>query len=190
MAARSLASLTISFGLVSIPAQAFSAAESAGRISFNLLHKGCGSRVRQQYLCAKEGVVVERAEMVKGYEFAKDQYVEFTPAEIKALEAVGTDSIDIVEFVPLDAIDPVYFDKTYYLGPDRGGSKPYALLADALLTSKRCAIGNWAARGKQHTGRAARGRGSDCDAATLFRERGASRRGGRHSGRGAERGRT
>ena len=148
--ARSIASLTISFGLVSIPVQTFSAAESAGRISFNLLHKGCGSRVRQQYFCIKEDIPVERADMVKGYQFAKDEYVEFSPEEIKALEAVGTDSIDIVEFVPLEAIDPVYFDRTYYLGPDKGGSKPYALLADALARSSRCAIGSWAARGKQH----------------------------------------
>jgi DNA end-binding protein Ku len=150
MSSRPIASLTISFGLVSIPVQAFSATESAGRISFNLLHRKCGSRLRQQYLCIKEGTVVERSEMIKGYEFAKDQYVEFTPEEIKALEAVGSDAVDIVEFVPLAAIDPVYFDKTYYLGPDRGGSKPYALLVDALHESKRCAIGNWAARGKQY----------------------------------------
>src|SRR5262249_46163389 len=100
--ARPIASLTISFGLVAIPVQAFSAAESAGRISFNLLHKDCGSRLKQQYLCIREGVVVERADMVKGYEFAKNQYVEFTPEEIKALDAVGSDSIDIVEFVPLE----------------------------------------------------------------------------------------
>src|SRR5215213_165023 len=151
MAARPIASLTVSFGLVAIPVQVFSATESSGRISFNLLHKDCGSRLRQQYLCLKDGEVVERADMIKGYEFAKGQYVEFSPAEIKALEAVGTNSIDIVEFVPLTSIDPIYFDKTYYLAPDRGGAKPYALLADALRDSERCAVGNWASKGKQHT---------------------------------------
>ena len=151
MAARPIASLTVSFGLVAIPVQVFSATESSGRISFNLLHKDCGSRLRQQYLCLKDGEVVERADMIKGYEFAKGQYVEFSAEEIKALEAVGTNSIDIVEFVPLISIDPIYFDKTYYLAPDRGGAKPYALLADALRDSKRCAVGNWASKGKQHT---------------------------------------
>lgn len=149
--ARPIASLTISFGLVSIPVEVFSATESAERISFNLLHKNCGSRLRQQYICIKEGVVVERADMVKGFEFAKGQYVEFTPEEIKALEEIGSNSIDIVEFVPLASIDPVYFDKTYYLGPDRGGAKPYALLAEALRDSQTSAVGSWAARGKQHT---------------------------------------
>jgi DNA end-binding protein Ku len=151
MAARPIASLTVSFGLVAIPVQVFSATESSGRISFNLLHKDCGSRLRQQYLCLKDGEVVERTDMIKGYEFAKGQYVEFSPEEIKALEAVGTNSIDIVEFVPLTSIDPIYFDKTYYLAPDRGGAKPYALLTDALRDSKRCAVGNWASKGKQHT---------------------------------------
>src|SRR5829696_4048594 len=150
MAARPIASLTVSFGLVAIPVQVFSATESSGRISFNLLHKDCGSRLRQQYLCLKDGAVVERADMIKGYEFAKGQYVEFSPEEIKALEAVGTNSIDIVEFVPLTSIDPIYFDKTYYLAPDRGGAKPYALLAKALRESERCALGRWAARGKQY----------------------------------------
>ncbi|HEY5102609.1 MAG TPA: Ku protein, partial [Steroidobacteraceae bacterium] len=151
MAGRPIASLTISFGLVSIPVQVFTAAESTARVSFNLLHKDCGSRLKQQYLCVKDGMKVERADMVKGYEFAKDQYVQFTADEIKALEAVGSDSIDIVEFVPLQSIDPVYFEKTYYLAPDKGGLKPYALLADALRDSKRCAVGSWSSKGKQHT---------------------------------------
>jgi len=88
--------------------------------------------------------------MVKGYEFAKDQYVMFTPEELKALEEAGTHSADITEFVPLKTIDPVYFDKAYYLGPDKGGAKPYALLARALRESGRCALGRWAARGKQY----------------------------------------
>jgi DNA end-binding protein Ku len=88
--------------------------------------------------------------MVKGYEFAKDQYVQFSPEELKALEEAGTHSAEITEFVPLKAVDPVYFDKAYYLGPDKGGAKPYALLARALRETKRCALGRWAARGKQY----------------------------------------
>jgi DNA end-binding protein Ku len=150
MAARSIASLTISFGMVSIPVKLYSATEASRAMSFNLLHKACGSRLKQQYFCVKEEVPVAREDMAKGYEFAKDQYVMFTPEELKALEEAGTHSADITEFVPAKAIDPVYFDKAYYLGPDKGGAKPYALLARALKESGRCALGRWAARGKQY----------------------------------------
>ena len=150
MAARSIASLTVSFGLVSIPVKLFSATESSKAISFNMLHKGCGSRLKQQYLCVKEEVIVPREDMVKGFEFAKDQYVLFTPEELKAFEEVGTHMAEITEFVPLESVDPVYYDKAYYLAPDKGGAKPYALLQKALQESKRCALGRWAARGKQY----------------------------------------
>ena len=150
MAARSIGSLTISFGLVSIPVKLYSATQSGNAISFNLLHKGCGSRLRQQYVCLKDGSVVEREQMVKGYEFAKDQYVQFTAEEIKALEEVGTHSIEISEFVPIESIDPVYFDKTYYLAPDKGAAKPYALLTEALKEAGRGAVGHWATRGKAY----------------------------------------
>ena len=150
MAPRSIATLTVSFGLVSIPVKLFSATEASHAISFNLLHKGCGSRLKQQYLCAKEEVVVPREDMVKGYEFAKDQYVMFSPEELKAVEEAGTHSAEIAEFVPIASIDPVHFDKAYYLAPDKGGAKPYALFARALRESKRCAIGRWGARGKQY----------------------------------------
>ncbi len=149
-AARSIASLTVSFGLVSIPVRLFSATEASKQISFNLLHKTCGSRLKQQYLCVKEEVPVAREDMAKGFEFAKDQYVMFSPEELKAMEEVGTHMAEITEFVPLAAVDPVYFDKAYYLAPDKGGAKPYALLASALRESKRCALGRWAARGKQY----------------------------------------
>src|SRR4029077_1647073 len=107
-------------------------------------------RLKQQYVCVKEDVIVPRDDMVKGYEFQKDQYVMFTPEELKLLEEAGTHAADIAEFVPIEAIDPVYFDKAYYLAPDKGGAKPYALLAKALRESKRCALGRWAARGKQY----------------------------------------
>ena len=150
MAARSIASLTVSFGLVSIPVKLFSATEASRAISFNLLHKTCGSRLKQQYFCVKEEVPVGREEMAKGYEFAKDQYVMFSPEELKALEEAGTHTADITEFVPIDTVDPVYYDKAYYLAPDKGGAKPYALLARALRDTKRCALGRWAARGKQY----------------------------------------
>jgi DNA end-binding protein Ku len=150
MAARSIASLTVSFGLVSIPVKLYSATEASRAISFNLLHKACGSRLKQQYICAKEEVLVPREDMVKGYEFAKDQYVTFTPDELKAMEEAGTHTAEITEFVPLEAVDPVYFDKAYYLAPDKGGAKPYALLTSALRETKRCALGRWAARGKQY----------------------------------------
>ena len=150
MAARSIASLTISFGLVSIPVKLFSATEASKAISFNLLHKACGSRLKQQYFCVKEDVPVAREDMVKGFEFAKDQYVMFTPEELKALEEAGTHTADITEFVPIESVDPIFFDKPYYLAPDKGGAKPYALLARALRESGRCALGRWAARGKQY----------------------------------------
>jgi DNA end-binding protein Ku len=150
MAARSIGSLTVSFGLVAIPVKLYSATEASRQLSFNLLHKTCGSRLKQQYLCIKEDVPVARDEMVKGYEFAKDQYVMFSPEELKAMEEAGTHAADIAEFVPLESVDPVYFDKAYYLAPDKGGAKPYALFTRALRESNRCAIGRWAARGKQY----------------------------------------
>jgi DNA end-binding protein Ku len=142
--------LTVSFGLVSIPVKLYSATEASRAISFNLLHKTCGSRLKQQYLCIKEEVPVAREDMVKGYEFAKDQYVVFSPEELKAMEEAGTHMAEITEFVPIEAVDPVYFDKAYYLAPDKGGAKPFALLASALRESKRCALGRWAARGKEY----------------------------------------
>jgi DNA end-binding protein Ku len=150
MAARSIGSLSVSFGLVSIPVKLYSATEASRAISFNFLHKNCGSRLKQQYVCIKEDVVVPRDEIVKGYEFTKDQYVMFTPEELKALEEAGTHTAEITEFVPIEKVDPVYFDKAYYLAPDKGGAKPYALLARALRESGRCALGRWAARGKQY----------------------------------------
>ena len=150
MAARSIGSLTISFGLVAIPVKLYTATQSANAISFNLLHKDCGSRLKQQYICAKDGSIVERDDMVKGYEFAKDQYVTFAPEEIKALEEAGTHAVEISEFVPVESIDPVYFDKTYYLAPDKGAGRPYGLLTEALKQAQRAAVGRWAARGKAY----------------------------------------
>ncbi len=148
--ARSIASLTISFGLVAIPVKLYSATVSTERISFNLLRQKDGSRVKQQYVAVNDGKAVERSEMVKGYEFAKDQYVMFSPEELKALEDATSHSIDIGQFVPLESVDPVYFDGTYYLAPDKGGGKPYTLLATALRKAQQCAVGRWISRGKEH----------------------------------------
>ncbi len=150
MAARALASLTISFGMVSIPVKLYTATQAQAGVSFNLLHRDCGSRLRQQYLCAREGVVVERSDMVKGYEFVNDQYVTFTPDELKELEEKGTQTIEINEFVPASSIDPLYYDKAYFLGPDKGGAKPYALLAESMRQTGKTAVGRYAARGKQY----------------------------------------
>lgn len=148
--ARSIASLTISFGLVAIPVKLYSATVSSERISFNLLRQKDGSRVKQQYIAVNDGKPVERSEMVKGYEFAKDQYVMFGPEELKALEDATTHSIDIGQFVPLESVDPLYFDGTYYLAPDKGAAKPYTLLATALRKAQQCAVGRWISRGKEH----------------------------------------
>ena len=149
MAARSIASLSLSFGLVSIPVKVFSATESSSSVSFNLLHQ-CGSRVKQQYLCIKENIPVERADMVKGYEFEKDRYVMFTATELKAMEEAPRSTIDIVSFIPLAAVNPIYYDKAYYLAPDKRGAKPYGLLLQAMLESGRCALARWAWKGKQY----------------------------------------
>lgn len=149
MAARSIASLSLSFGLVSIPVKLYSATEAADGIRFNFLHT-CGSRVKQQYVCIKEDKPVERSELVKGYEFEKDRYVMFEPGELKALEEGSRHTIDIVSFVPLEKVDPIYYDKAYFLAPDKRGAKPYGLLLDAMRESGRCALATWAWRGKQY----------------------------------------
>jgi DNA end-binding protein Ku len=149
MAARALGSATISFGLVSIPVKLFTTSESKGQIHFNFLHQ-CGSRVKQQYWCVKEDKPAPRDELVKGYEFAKGQYVTFTPEELKALDEIGDETIAIQEFLPLAKVDPIYFERAYFLGPDKGGAKPYKLLAEAMQRTKRAALATWAARGRQY----------------------------------------
>src|SRR3989442_210854 len=149
MAARAISSATISFGLVSIPVKLYTTTESSGQISFNMLHQ-CGTRVKQQYWCPTDEKVVPREEMVKGYEFAKGKYVTFTNQEIKALEEEASQLIEIREFLPLAQVDPLHFERAYYLGPDKGGDKPYTLLSKAMEKTGRCAIASWAARGKQY----------------------------------------
>ena len=148
MPAHSIGSGTISFGLVSIPVKLYSAAVSAS-VSFNLLHAKCGSRIKQQTFCPACQVVVERNELVRGYEFTKDQYVRVNDEELKALEGEDSKVIDIAEFVPLDQVDPIYFEKTYYLGPDKGGDKAYRLLAETMAQVNRVAVARFIMRGKE-----------------------------------------
>jgi DNA end-binding protein Ku len=150
MPARSIGTATISFGLVSVPVNLYSSSESKASVSFNMLHKKCGTRLKQQYICPKDTEVVGRDDTIKGYEFAKDQYVTFTPEELKALDEKGTSTIDVVEFVPLAQVDREYVEKVYYLGPDKGGDRAYRLLAEALQQTGRAALGQYAARGAQH----------------------------------------
>jgi DNA end-binding protein Ku len=149
MAARSIASLTLGFGLVSIPVKLYSATESSASVRFNMLTKD-GARVRQQYISEKDGKVVERAEMVKGYEFEKDKFVLFEPSELKALEEGSSHVVEIVAFVPEKSIDPIYYDKAYMLAPDKRGGKPYGLLAEAMRKSGRCALARWSWKTKRY----------------------------------------
>jgi DNA end-binding protein Ku len=148
MAARAIASGTISFGLVSIPVKVFTAT-SPQKVRFNMLEEKTGARLKQQYLSAASGEVVERDQTVKGYEYARGQFVVLSEEELKALEADRTNTMDIVEFVPLEAVDMIQVEKTYYLGPDKGGDKAYKLLSQAMKRKDRVAVGRWAARGKE-----------------------------------------
>jgi DNA end-binding protein Ku len=145
-----LSTATISFGLVSIPVKLYSGAEPKSALSFNQIDKKDGSRIKQQLVNPRSGEVVPREEIVKGYEFAKGQYVLFEPEELKALEAAATHTIDIVEFLKADRIERQYLDKVYYLGTEKGGARAYKLLAQALAETGRIGIGKYAARGKQY----------------------------------------
>jgi DNA end-binding protein Ku len=149
MAARSIASLTLSFGLVSIPVKLYSATETSSSVKFNLLAKD-GSRLKQQYVSEKDQAVVARADMVKGYEFEKDKFVLFGAEELKALEEASSPTIEIMAFIPEKSVDPLYYDKAYLLAPDKRGGKPYALLGEAMRASGRCALAKWAWKAKQY----------------------------------------
>jgi DNA end-binding protein Ku len=149
MAPRMIQSGTISFGLVNIPVKLFTAATSQN-ISFHLIHAKCGTRIKQQQICPVCEAVLTRDDLVKGYELAKNQHVQFSEAELEALEREASRNIEIIEFVPLPKVDPIYFEKTYYLGPDKGGEKPYRLLTDAMAKSNRVALAKYVMRGKEN----------------------------------------
>jgi DNA end-binding protein Ku len=148
MTARAIGSGTISFGLVSIPFKVYTAA-SSHNLSFNLLHKKCSGRMRQQYKCPVDDEIVERTEMVKGFEFAKDQYVTFSEEELKKLESQKVDSLEITEFVPAESVDPIHVEKNFYIGPDKGGDKAFQLLAQAMKKAVKVAVGRYWTRGRQ-----------------------------------------
>ncbi|MBX3190385.1 MAG: Ku protein [Labilithrix sp.] len=149
MAARSIGSGTISFGLVSIPIKLYTAT-SAKSVSFNMLHKACGSRLKQQLLCPVDNVVVERSDTIRGFEYARDQYVKFTDEELKALESARSDALELLEFVPASTVDFLYIEKTVFLGPDKGGDRAYRLLSESLERAQRVAVGRFAQRGKDN----------------------------------------
>ncbi|HEX3475535.1 MAG TPA: Ku protein [Kofleriaceae bacterium] len=150
MPARSISTATISFGLVSIPTKLYTTNEAAGDIHFNMLHDADGARLKQQYICTQCNELVDREHTAKGYEHAKGQYVVFSNEELKALDAVATGAIAIEEFVPAVAVDPVWVDKSYYLGPDKGGERAYRLLHDAMLDTGLVGVASYSARGKQY----------------------------------------
>ena len=150
MPLRAIGSAVVSFGLVSVPVNLYSSSDTRSSISFNMLHKACGSRLKQQYVCQHDGEVVGREDTVKGYEYSKDQYVVFTPEELKALEEKANGAIEIVEFVPMAKVDREYLEKVYYLAPDKGGERAYALLCAALHQTEFGALGQYAARGQQY----------------------------------------
>ncbi len=148
MAARAISSGTISFGLVSIPIKVFTAT-SAKDVHFSMLHAKDKSRLKQQYVCATCGEVVPRSDTVKGYEYSRDQYVVVSDEELASLQSKTDQTIEISEFVPIAQVDPVYFEKSNLLGPDKGGHKAYQLLHRAMTQTKRVAVGRYATRGRQ-----------------------------------------
>jgi DNA end-binding protein Ku len=149
MAPRAIGSGTISFGLVNIPVKLYGAAETAAQISFHQIHDKCKSRIKQKLWCPVDSEEVPREHIVKGYEFARDQYVLFTPEELKALEEASTKAMEISEFVPLSSVDPLYFENGWYLGPDKGADRPYRLLAEALEQAQHAAIAKYSTRGRE-----------------------------------------
>lgn len=148
MPARATSSGTISFGLVSIPVKLFTAT-SPQSVRFNMLHETDKSRLKQQYVCTTCGEIVDRDSTIRGFEYARGQYVVLSDDELKALERKSDRSIEIEEFVPIEQVDPIYFDRSNLLGPDKGGYKAYKLLRDAMAESGKVALGRYASRGRQ-----------------------------------------
>jgi len=140
----------LTFGLISMPVRLFSGARSSG-ISFNMLHRPDKVRVKQQYICPLENVVVDRSEIVKGYEFRKDEYIVIEPEEIKKIEPQTAKTMEILEFVKASDVDPVYFESSYYMMPEEAGRRPYALLTKALEESEYVAIAKITMHNREYT---------------------------------------
>lgn len=140
----------LTFGLISMPVRLFSGARSTG-ISFNMLHRPDKSRLKQQYICQAEGVVVDRSDTVKGYEFRKDEYIVIEPDEIKKIEPQTAKTMEILEFVKESEVDPVYFESSYYMLPEEAGRRPYALLTKALEESEYVAIAKITMHNREYT---------------------------------------
>jgi len=140
----------LTFGLISMPVRLFSGARSSG-ISFNMLHRDDLSRLKQQYVCLADGKVVERGEIVKGYEYRKDEYVVIEPDEIKKIEPQTAKTMEILEFVKESEVDPVYFESSYYMVPEEAGRRPYALLTKALEESEYVAIAKLTMHNREYT---------------------------------------
>ena len=149
MASRPIGNGNISFGLVSIPVKLFSATRSRA-VSFNLLHAKDLSRIQQKIYCPVDDAIIERSELVRGLEVEKGRYVTFTDDELKKLEARNEHAIEITEFLPLESVDPVHFEESYYLGAEANAAKAYRLLTDAMSQSGRVALGRFTMRGKEH----------------------------------------
>jgi DNA end-binding protein Ku len=140
----------LTFGLISMPVRLFSGARSQG-ISFNMLHRTDKSRLKQQYVCQADGQVVDRADIVKGYEFRKDEYIIIEPDEIKKIEPQTAKTMEILEFVKASDVDPVYFESSYYMMPEEAGRRPYALLTKALEESEYVAIAKITMHNREYT---------------------------------------
>lgn len=140
----------LTFGLISMPVRLFSGARGS-RVSFNMLHREDHARVKQQLVCSEDGQVLGRDEIVKGYEFRKGEYVVLEPDDIKKIEPKTAKAMEIMEFVPADQIDPIYFESSYYLMPEEAGRRPYALLVKALEESEYVAIAKLAMHNREYT---------------------------------------
>src|SRR6266508_6087864 len=149
MALRPLRNATITFGLVSIPVRFYTATKSED-IHFHLLHESCGTRVNRKWWCPYHEKIVSSDELIRGYAVTKNKYVTFTDEEIEALETDDNRALDITEFVDLQQIDPVFFEKAYFLGPAPGGGKTYKLLSQAMKKQNKAAVARWGAADKEH----------------------------------------
>lgn len=139
----------VSFGLVSIPVKLFSATTSHD-VSFNLLHVDCKGRINLQNYCPQCERVVERSELIKGYQYEKDLYAIVTEEDLQSVKPDSSSTMDILQFTELRNVDPIFFDKTYYLGPDKGSEKPFALLTTAMEETGRAAIGKMVMRNHEY----------------------------------------